>query len=159
MPMSQAKISAELATFLESGLSIVVATRDGDLQPDGAVAWAARVHEGGTRLTVYLHEMAARQMLRNLEKHPAIALDFDLPTSHRACQVKGNCRSSRPARDDERAIVDRQIEGFGTDLEGIGIPREMTNVAWQTWPCMALEVEVTHLFEQTPGPGTGEPLK
>jgi hypothetical protein len=157
--MSHAKISTELATFLESGLSIVVATRDRDLQPDGAVAWAARVHPDGGRLTVYLHEMAAREMLRNLEQHPGIALDFDLPTSHRACQVKGNYLSSRRAREDEREIVNRQIDGFAADLEGIGIPRNLTEVAWQLWPCMALEVEVTDLFEQTPGPGTGERLK
>ncbi len=155
--MSRTRISAELAEFLQSGLSIVLATRDDELQPDGAVAWAARVHEGGEHLTVYLHEQAAREMLRNLERQPMIALDFDRPTSHRACQVKGNVLASRPARDDERPLVDAQVEGFAVDLEEIGIPREM-QTGWQTWPCMAFEMEVTQLFEQTPFPGTGGPL-
>jgi hypothetical protein len=52
----------------------------------------------------------------------------------------------------------RQVEGFATDLEQIGFPRAMT-AGWKAWPCMALEVHVSQLFEQTPGPGTGEPLR
>ena len=152
------RISPELAEFLESGLAIVVGTRDGKLEPDGAVAWAVRVHESGDRLTVFLHEIAAREMLRNLKSHPEIAIDLDQPTSHRACQVKGTYRSSRRARPEERALVVRQLEGFAADLEAIGIPRRMTE-GWKVWPCMALEVRVTQLFEQTPGPGTGGPLR
>lgn len=152
--MASSTISTELATFLESGLSIVIATRDADLQPNGAVAWAARVRKDGRRLTVYLHEQAAREMLANLEQQPEIALAFDLPTSHRACQVKGTFAGARPARANERAEVERQVDGFAGDLERIGIPREMGS-AWQAWPCVAFEVDVTQLFEQTPGRGTG----
>ena len=152
--MASSVISTELAAFLESGLSIVVATRDADLQPDGAIAWAARVRKDGKRLTVYLHEQAASEMLRNLEQHPGIALAFDLPTSHRACQVKGNFVGVRPARATERKEVERQVDRFSNDLEHVGIPREM-GAGWQPWPCVAFEIEVTQLFEQTPGRGTG----
>src|SRR5262245_13615998 len=97
-------------------------------------------------------------MLRNLKSYPQIALDFDRPTSHRACQVKGLYVSSRRARAEERAEVERQLERFADDLEEIGIPRAMLS-GWQAWPCTALEVRVTELFEQTPGPGAGEPLR
>lgn len=152
------RISQELAQFLESGLSVVLGTRNGKLEPDGAVAWAIRVHDGGDRVTVYLHDIAAREMLRNLKLHPEVAIDLDQPTSHRACQVKGVYRSSRRARPEERAVVERQLEGFAADLEAIGIPRLMTE-GWKIWPCTALEVQVTQLFEQTPGPGTGGPLR
>ena len=152
------RIGEELAGFLESGLAIVMASRDGDLQADGAVAWAARIHESREQLTLFLHEQAAAEMLPNLEKHPEMAINFDKPTLHKACQVKGRYLSSRPARADERAIVDRQVEGFAGELVAIGIPREAT-AAWVTWPCVAFEMTVLQLFEQTPGPGSGEPLK
>ena len=155
---AEARISKELGDFLESGLAIVMATRAGELQPDGAVAWAAQVQDDRKRLTVCLHAAAAREMLRNLKSHPEIAIDFDQPTTHRACQVKGTYLSSRRAKAAERALVDRQVEGFAKDLEGIGIPRKVAE-GWKTWPCLALELRVTHLFEQTPGPGTGGPLK
>jgi hypothetical protein len=151
------KISAELGEFLESGLSIVLATRDSALRPDGAVAWAARVEEAGARLTVFLHEAAARAMLANLEQHPEIAIDFDRPTTHRACQVKGRHVGTRVASEAEKDVVFAQIESFAADLEVLGYPRTLSS-SWTVWPCHALEVTVEQIFEQTPGPGSGEPL-
>lgn len=151
-------MTLELAEFLESGLAIVVGVRDGDRNPEGAAAWAVEVDEERGLLTVYLHEIAAAELLRHLRSHPEIAINLDQPTSHRACQAKGVFVGSRPARDDERELVERQVEGFRKDLAEIGFPRALT-AAWQTWPCTALEVRVTQLFEQTPGPGTGGPLK
>ena len=153
-----ARIPDELAEFLASGVSIVVATRDAALQPDGVAACAARVHDGGARLTVYCYVDAAAEMLLNLADHPAIALDFDLPTSHRACQVKGDCVGSRPAREDERGEVERQLGAFAADLEKLGVPRAAF-AGWKWWPCTALDVRVREIFEQTPGPGAGEPLR
>ena len=150
-------IPEELVAFLESGLAIVAATRNGELEPDGAAALAVRVHENRTGLTVFFYHEAATEMLRNLASYPQIALDLDLPTSHRACQVKGLYVGSRPAREAERPEIERQVEGFTADLEAIGIPRAMM-AGWASWPCTALEVQVTELYEQTPGPGAGEPL-
>jgi hypothetical protein len=150
-------ITEETAAFLESGLAITVATRDGDLQPDGAWAWAVRVHDDGTHLTVFLHEQAAAAMLRNLESHPEIALVLDRPTTHRACQLKGTFVASRKVRAADRAEVERQVVALRSDLESIGIPPAMT-AAWKYWPCAALSVRVARLFEQTPGPGAGEPM-
>jgi hypothetical protein len=98
----QPLISDELGGFLESGLSINVGTRDGKLQPDGAIAWAVRVHDDRAHLTLFMHKEAAQAMLKNLRAHPEIAVTFDLPTSHRACQVKGRFVSTRPAKAAER---------------------------------------------------------
>jgi hypothetical protein len=150
-------ISDELASFLQSGVSINVATRDDELQPEGAIAWAARVHDDRSHLTVFMPESSARAMLRNLKVHPLVAIVFDKATSHRACQVKGRFVSIRRTRVAEHAEVERQLDEFFVDLEMIGIPRAMT-AGWKIWPCMAIEMRVTQLFEQTPGPGAGEPL-
>lgn len=152
------EISAELGEFLESGLAIVVATRDRKLAPDGRAAWAVQVGADRHHLTLFAHEGAARDLLVNLEAQPEIAINLDRPTTHRACQVKGRYVSSRRARPAERALVERQIEAFVADLEVIGVPRTLM-AGWKKWPCRALEIEVTHIFEQTPGPGAGEPIK
>ena len=150
-------ISDELAGFLQSGVSINVATRDDELQPEGAIAWAARVHDDRSHVTVFLPESSGRAMLRNLKVHPEIAIVFDKATSHRACQVKGRFVSTRRSKVAERAEVERQLDELFVDLEMIGIPRAMA-AAWKIWPCVAIEMRVTQLFEQTPGPGAGEPL-
>jgi hypothetical protein len=152
------RISDELAAFLESGLAIVAATRDAELQPNCAPAWAVRVHADRVHLTAFLYKTAAQEMLRNLESHPEIALDFDRPTSHRACQVKGIYLSARSAKAAERPTVEQQAEAFAADLDDIGVPRALT-AGWEIWPCTALKLRVTELYEQTPGPGAGEPLR
>jgi hypothetical protein len=128
------------------------------MEPDGVIAWAALVHNDRTQITIYLHDDAANAMLRNLRVHPEIAVLFELPTSHRACQVKGRFVSTRPAEASERAEVEQQIDKFCTDLEGIGIPRDMASGS-QIWPCTAIQMRASELFQQTPGPGAGEPLR
>ena len=151
-------ISDELAAFIESGLSINVGTRDSDLEPDGVIAWAARVHDDRAQITIYLHKDAAEPMVRNLRVHPEIAVLLERPTTHRACQVKGRFISTRPAKASERAEVEKQADNFCADLEGIGIPRALSSGS-QIWPCTAIQMRATELFEQTPGPGAGEPLR
>lgn len=155
---TETTISDELATFLESGLAISLATRDGELQPDGAWVWAARVHDDRAHVTVFVHEQSAPPMLENLAAHPEIAVVFDQPTTHRACQLKGTFVSSRRARATERADIERQVEGFRHQLESIGIARGLME-AWEVWPCAALQFRVMESFEQSPGPGAGEPMK
>lgn len=154
----KALISETLARFLESGLAIAVATRDDDLQPDGAWAWAARVDPDRTHVTLFLYETSAAAMLRNLDRHPEIAAVLDEPTTHRACQVKGLFIGSRRAEAGERPEIERQVAGFRSLLGTIGIEAPMT-AEWKVWPSLALRFRVTEVFEQTPGPGTGEPLR
>ncbi len=151
-------LSDAIATFLEAGRSITLATRDDTLRPEGANAWAAKVDADRRGLTLYLHEASARALLRNLERHPEIAILFDQPSEHRACQVKGTFLSSRKAKASERAEIDRQVEGLGHELGLLGIPGTLMT-GWETWPCFAFDVRVSALFEQTPGPGAGEAIK
>lgn len=150
-------ISEELASFLESGLSITAGTRDADLRPDGARAFALRVHEDRGHLTAFFHAKAATAVLRNLADCPLIALSIDRPTDNRACQIKGEFTGSRRSRANERALVTRQFDGFLRELETIGLPRAMTS-GWLHWPCVAVDLRITHLYEATPGPGAGDPL-
>src|SRR5688572_33193135 len=87
-------------------------------------------------------------MLRNLTAHPEIAIAFDLPTSHRACQVKGHFVSTRPARPTERAEVERQVDSFLADMENIGIPRSM-GAGFKIWPCTAIELRCAQFNRST----------
>ena len=103
-------IPEELASFLESGLSITAATRDADLRPDGARAFAVRVHEGREHLTAFFHAKAAPAILANLAACPLIAFSIDRPSDNRACQIKGEFTGSRKGRAAERALVERQVD-------------------------------------------------
>lgn len=147
-------IPDEVARFLEQGLSIHVATRDAHMAPLGARALAVRVHGNGTRLTVYVAEAAAVRLRTPLEVSRQAAVNVGRPTDDRACQVKGILEALRPAGLDERAIIETQWRGFLEQLSLIGVAPEAI-AAWVTWPAVAVELRVTALFEQTPGPQAG----
>lgn len=150
-------IDATLRAFLEQGLSLHIATRDRDMRPVGARALALHVDADGVRLTAYVAQVAAARLLAPLDASRQAAVDVGRPEDDRACQVKGIVEAVRPARDDEQALVVRQWEGLRNQLSGIGIARAST-AHWATWPAMAVEMRVTAVFEQTPGPLAGTPL-
>lgn len=150
-------ISSEVAGFLEQGLSIHVASRDADLVPVGARALALRVGEDGRRLTVYLTQAAADRLRPALDASRQAAVNVGRPADDRACQVKGVVDAVRPTLPDEAAPVARQWEGFLGQLETVGISRAVV-AAWPTQPVVAVELHVTAVFEQTPGPLAGLPM-
>ena len=150
-------ISKELAVFLEEGIAIQMGTRNDRLEPNGARVVAVRVEDEGRQVVAFVPERAAPQVLPDLESNGQAALVFSRPPDERACQVKGVFVESRPAgSEDERFVID-QWERWVVRLTSIGLPRQTTE-PWQTWPCVAVRVRVTALFEQTPGPRAGAAL-
>jgi hypothetical protein len=150
-------IDPALAAFLEQGVGIHIGARDDRLRPAGARAVAVRVAEDGRHLLVFVPEVAAPRLLPHLHANGQAAVVFGRPEDDRSCQVKGLFAGARPARDDERAFVQRQWDGFLSQMEHIGIPRAST-AGWSIWPAVAIRVKATALFEQTPGPKAGTPL-
>jgi hypothetical protein len=151
-------ITEELAEFLQSGVSIAIATRNGDLDPNGTRAWAATVDDDRVHVTVYLYTETAEPILRDLGGFHQAAVVFDRPSDSRACQLKGTFVGSRPCAAEERVEVERQVSGFFADLETIGVSRALM-AGWKFWPSVAVRMRVAELFHQTPGPGAGEPMR
>src|SRR5262245_52329286 len=150
-------IQGELATFVQEGLGIYIGTRNAALEPNGARAIAARVENGGAHLVIFLADVAVARILPDLESNGQAAVTFGRPIDERACQVKGTFVSARAAREDERAMLDEQWEGFTRQLEAIGVAREARS-EWPKWPATAVTLKPTAVFEQTPGPAAGNQL-
>jgi hypothetical protein len=149
-------IDAELASFLQEGIAIQLATRTERLEPNGVRVVAAAV-EDGVHVVAYVPDVAAKQVLADLESNGAAALVFSRPPDERSCQVKGVFAGARPATAEERAPVLAQWNRWLDRLGTIGYPRP-TFEHWTTWPCVAIRVRVNAIFNQTPGPGAGAPL-
>jgi hypothetical protein len=150
-------LNATLAAFLEEGLGIHIGTRNARLEPNGARAVAVRVEGEGAELVVYVAEVAAARLLPDLEANGQAAVSFGRPVDDRACQVKGQLISVRPAQPDERDMIRAQFDGFVSNLGLIGIPRS-TAANWIWWPAVAIRLKAMAVFEQTPGPAAGTPL-
>ena len=105
----------------------------------------------------YVPKAAAPQVVPDLESNRQAALVFARPPDERACQVKGVFVEARAARASERPFVSEQWGRWVHRLGSIGFPPAATE-NWQTWPCVAIRLRVTALFNQTPGPGAGAAL-
>jgi hypothetical protein len=150
-------IDKELAEFLQEGVAIHVGTRNERLEPNGARVTAVAVEGGGTHIVVYVPTAAAGRVLPDLQANGQAALVFGRPTDDRACQVKGVFENVRDVTDTDRALALGQWERSLASFEQIGIPRTLST-SWSVWPCVAVRLRVTALFNQTPGPGAGAPI-
>jgi hypothetical protein len=150
-------IDREFAAFLEEGIAIQLGTRNERLEPNGTGVIAVKVDEDGTHLTAYVTKIAVRQVLPDLESNGQAALVFARPPDERACQVKGVFAGARPAAAADKRFVLDQADRWLARLESIGYPRVAWE-NWETWPCVAIRVRVTALFNQTPGPNAGAAL-
>ncbi|MCK6445296.1 MAG: pyridoxamine 5'-phosphate oxidase family protein [Planctomycetes bacterium] len=150
-------ISPDLAEFLESGVSILVGTRDANLRPDCVRAIGARVETGGKELTVFLPSGTVGANLANLRDNGRIAVCFSRPMDHRSIQVKGGVLSIGEASEADRSHVDRFRAAYAQHLAFVGVPVRTTE-RMAHWPSYVVRLRVESIFVQTPGPGAGRPL-
>jgi hypothetical protein len=142
---------------LLEGLSVIaVGTRDADLVPSCVHAVGVAFDAAG-RMTVYVPEASGAESLANVAAGGSVAVVFEKPMTHRTVQVKGRCVALRPAGEADRAAVERWAERFAADVIAVGAPVGPSRRI-RRWPCRAVTLEVTDVFEQSPGPHAGERL-
>lgn len=150
-------ISSDLASFLESGISILVGTRDARLASECVRAVGARVGREGAELTVFVPEAPAGATVSNLRDNGRVAVLFSRASDHRSIQVTGRAVSFEPAEDADRATVDRYRCDLAQHLALVGMPPRLTLRAAH-WPCLAVRLRVEAIYVKTPGPGAGATL-
>ena len=150
-------IAPELASHVEGGIAIVVATRDADMRPQIARAWGTGVADDGSALTICVTAAEGSRTLDNLRANGAIALTFSSPTTYRTVQAKGVVTDLREPGDRDLARRDEQFEDFLDEGEQVGIERRLAR-RLARGEAIAVTVAVHELYEQTPGPGAGTRL-
>lgn len=151
-------IDPELATFVESGLSILVGSANRRLVPTAMRAVAARVEPDREHLVVYIADATGQRTLADIRENPRLAVTFEKPTTHRGVQIKGAVVDVRPGPEKAPEHVLRQREGFAGELEAVGLSKRLTRrLALE--PFHEIRVRIEALFVQTPGPGAGRRLE
>jgi hypothetical protein len=150
-------LDADHAAFIQSGVSIIVASRDAAKAPRLARALGCRVSEDRRRVTVFLAAFQAAPLLAAIRSERVIAVAFNLPSTHRAFQLKGADAAVVPLDRSDVERAQRYVDAFTADIGLLGYgeaygrallwfdPAELTGVAFT--PAAA--------FEQTPGPHAG----
>lgn len=157
-------IGDELRTFLESGVSVIVGTRDSGRVPEITRAWGPAVSEDRHHIRLCVPLATSRKTLENLEENGQIAVAFSLPTTYKTIQLKGRCIEAAEPAEADLAAIERHREAFGVLNETIGVPRQWVEVFWrhelETLPTLvAIRFLVEEIFDQTPGPGAGSPSR
>jgi len=150
-------LSDEIVELMSCGVDVYVATRDRNLKPESMFVMGLEPHVNRSEVTVYLPEALAAATLANLAENGAIAVTLSRASDLRTMQLKGRCKKIRPSHetDREKQLIFRAA--LTEQLAFVGVPRSATRrLVW--WPSIAVEVEVSDVFVQTPGPRAGERL-
>ena len=82
-------ITAELKDFLESGVSVVVGTRDSACDPEAVRAWGPRVGHDGRSVSLCVALATSGRTLNNMRDNGCVAVTFCLPSNYKTIQLKG----------------------------------------------------------------------
>ena len=151
-----------LKSFIESGVSVVVGTRDEGLVPEIVRAWGPHVNRDRRSIRVCVPEATSVRTRTNLVGNGRIAVAFSLPSTYETVQLKGrHVRTTRPSVED-MLRVDRHRESFAGVNESIGVARARAEAFWRrelvgSSLFVTIHVVVHAIFNQTPGPAAGAP--
>lgn len=148
------RLTPELVQFIESGTSCTVSSSNRRGQSDLLRAIGARIGSDQTTVTLFLSEPHARGILSNLAENPRIAAAFSRIVDLKTLQLKGDFVEAFPASEADRQWIRNYVVAFSEQLYIIGMPKSVIQ-RMNREPAIGVAFRVTDLFEQSPGPGTG----
>jgi hypothetical protein len=151
-------IPDSIVHLLQTGVSVMVGTRDASLMPECTRAWGIQIGADRGAVTIFLSESFAGKTIENLRGNGKIAVTCTRPTDHTTCQLKGQVSRITPASSSHRDASRRWHRDFVAELRAIGVPTKLSE-AWIVEPSVAVEIAVTEVFDQTPGPGAGRKIE
>ena len=146
---------AATVTFLEGGCALIVGTVDPDGAPHAVRAWGLDVLDAATGRVRLLLDRREERARAHLAPGGKVAITCADVVTLASMQLKGRSAGEVPAASTDPGRVRRYTEAFYHDIEITdGTPR---SVVERLTPdaVVPVEVEVTDVFDQTPGPAAG----
>ena len=154
-----AALDEELAAFIQSGVSIVVAGRNEELGGDMIRGCGCRVSADRRRVTVLVDPMRSDALLADIASNGMVAVVFSRPSTHRSIQLKGTDARRVRVTAADLAVIDASLAAWVAELVGIGYsPAFAAAVRGRPERPVALTFTPTAGFQQTPGPDAGTRL-
>jgi hypothetical protein len=145
------------AAFIQGGVSILAASRDAANAPKLARAIGCRVSRDRRRVTVFVAAFQAAALIAALRATKTIAVGFNLPSTHRAFQLKGTDATVGPLDRGDLEIAVRYVDAFVADIALLGYsePIGRALLAFDPAELLAISFTPSAAFVQTPGPRAG----
>ena len=150
----------DIATFIQSGVSMTLASRDDRFVPSIAKGVGCRVSPGRDAVTVLVFANAAEELLRDVAHCSKLAAVFSRPSTNRTLQIKGSNVTTAPAGPADVALTRRYIVLLAEELRPLGWSADYVHDVFWHDPVhlVALHFTPEGAFQQTPGPGAGAAL-
>ena len=139
-------------------MSVFVGTVAPDGSPAGCRAIAVVTSDQMKTITVYVPMATSRDVIANVAATKRLAVVATYPPDHSAMQLKGTTTAVRLAADEESDFLRYRIEKFADVLHDLGIPKRIGR-SISHWPAFAIDMKVEEVFDQTPGPKAGSPIR
>jgi hypothetical protein len=153
-----APLCDEVVELLASGVVMSLGTRDAALVPECVPAMGSRVNRDRRTLTIFVPRPLLGATLPNLEHNGQVAINLTRPSDEKSMQIKGRARGVREATEADRSTQELSRGAMAEQLAAVGMPRAITR-RMTFWPSVAIDIDVSEVFMQTPGPGAGKPLR
>jgi hypothetical protein len=150
-------LDSDHIAFMQSGVVIDVAGRDGRNVPTVARAVGCRVSADAQRATLFMPRAPAARLLASVAENGAIAAVFCLASTLRTMQVKGSDATAVPVSDDDVASVRAAVAAFVADVVSLGFSEAqgLADASYNPADLAGVAFTVAAAFVQTPGPAAG----
>jgi hypothetical protein len=157
---SSIALSEDIAAFIQSGISMTLASRDDRFVPSIAKGVGCRVSSGRDAVTVLVFANTAEALLRDVAHCKQLAAVFSQPSTNRTLQIKGRDVTTAPAGPADVALTRRFIALFADELRPLGWSADYVHHVFWHDPVQLVALHFTPegAFQQTPGPGAGAVL-
>jgi len=153
-------LTAGMAEFCQSGISVVLASCDGAPSPVLGRGVACRVVEDGP-MRVVLRNASNGALQKALGRGSRLAVTFTQPTTHLSLQLKAPSASIVPADALDVPAAHAQAAKFRRELVAVGYSESFAAAYCGFEPHDLLTITFTpeQAFLQTPGPSAGSALR
>jgi hypothetical protein len=149
------------AAFIQGGVAIAAASRDGTNMPTASHACGCRVSQDRRKVRIFVFEPASRALVAAVRETRAIAAVFSEPATDRAIQLKGFEAAVEPVTAQDAAGMPAYVDAMVGQMALSGFSEEFARAAWRFVPeqMVALTFTPSEAYVQTPGPRAGAPLE
>lgn len=147
-------LSPDVTEFLESGVSILVGSRDHDNKPECVRGLGAAVSPDRSSVKLFLHEDHAKRLCADFADNGRIAVAFSRFLDHKTLQLKGSVREVRNGTDADTVLQERYLSAFAEQISFAGLPASVLRRV-RLSPAVVVAFDVEEIFQQTPGPDAG----
>ncbi|TFW34008.1 hypothetical protein [Massilia horti] len=151
---------AELAAFMQGGISLNIGSCGPDRRPSVARAFGCRIAADRRQVRMLVSSSHAAQVLAHVRATGVLAAVFSEPSTYRTVQLKGVDATVEPATPEDLAAVAACRAGFVAELEPLGYAPDMVRalLGCPDADIVAVRFTPSAAFSQTPGPDAGRAL-